>query len=303
MKEGSHLAFAVVQQIVNGLAIGGIYSLIAIGWTTVFGIVGVINWTHGEVYMIGAFVGYFAIALFHMSLLPALVVSVIVSGCVAVSIDRFCYKPLRTASRLALLITALGVSMFLRYLCAALWTPDPRAYPKVLNYSLIHLFSLGGQEITINSMHLTIVFLTLLIMAGLEIFLATSKVGKAMLAAAQDFETIGLMGVEANQLIAVTFFLSGALGGAAGVFVGVLYDVDPMMGALAGLKGWVVAILGGVGSITGSLIAGIVLGILESLVSGFVSTGYRDAIGFVIMIVVLLVKPTGLLGFKFEEKV
>ncbi|MHC1759992.1 MAG: branched-chain amino acid ABC transporter permease [Negativicutes bacterium] len=297
------MEFAFVQQIVNGLALGGIYSLIAIGWTTVFGIVGVINWTHGEVYMIGAFMGYFTITFLQVGLIPAMLVAILSGGLVAVLIDRWCYRPLRKAPRVALLITALGASTFLRYSASALWSPDPRGYPKVLSNTPIELFSINGQMITMNSMHISIFLLTLVIMAALQIFLSTHKVGKAMLAASQDFETMGLMGVKPNNLIAMTFFMSGALGGVAGVFVGVLYNIDPLMGALAGLKGWVVAIIGGVGSITGSMIAGVILGILESLVSGFVSTGYRDAIGFIIMILVLLIKPTGLFGFKFDEKV
>lgn len=293
----------LIQQIINGLATGGIYSLIAIGWTTVFGVVGVINWTHGEVYMIGAFLGFIAIDSLHLSFLPALILVSLISGGLAILIDKLCYKPLRNSSRLALLITALGASNFLRYLSTAIWGPASRPYPNVINQSLVKLEFLNGHTLSINRTQLMVFLLTAVIMIVLQIFLTKTKRGKAMLAASQDFETVGLMGVEANSLISLTFFISGFLGGAAGIFVGVLFAIDPMMGAMAGLKGWAVAIMGGVGSITGSMIAGIFLGIVESLVSGFVSTGYRDAIGFAIMIIVLLVKPTGLLGFKFEEKV
>jgi branched-chain amino acid transport system permease protein len=294
-----------LQQVINGLALGGTYSLIAIGWTTVFGVVGVINWTHGEVYMISAYVGYFLVTLAHLGLVPALLVSALVGGTLAVLIDKTCYKPLRrtNAPRLAFFITALGASTFLRYSATAFWRPDARSYPKVMEFRLVKLLEIDGQVLTINSLQLYIIGLTLVIMVLLQLFLTKNKMGKAMLAASQDLQTLSLMGVESERLISLTFLISGMLGGIAGVFMGVLYAINPMMGALAGLKGWAVAIMGGVGSITGSMIGGVFLGIVENLVSGFVSSGYRDAIAFTIMIIVLLVKPTGLLGFKFEEKV
>ena len=291
------------QQIINGLAVGSIYALIAIGWTTVFGIVGVINWTHGEIFMFGSFTGYFAITKLHMSFFPALCFAMLVSGGIAVLTDKIFYKPLRTAARLALFITALGASTFYRYLASILWSPNPRAYPSILKFRMIELFHVGEQTLVISNLHLMILLTTIAIMVVLQLFISKTKTGKAMLAASQDFATVGLMGVEANRLITLTFLISGMLGGAAGVMVGALYAIDPMMGAMAGLKGWSVAILGGVGSITGSMIAGVCLGIAESLTSGFISTGYRDAIGFFIMILVLVVKPTGFLGFKFDEKV
>lgn len=292
-----------LQQIINGLAVGSIYALIAIGWTTVFGIVGVINWTHGEIFMFGAFSGYFAITKLHMSFFPALCFAMLISGGIAVLTDKLFYKPLRTAARFALFITALGASTFYRYLASNLWSPNPRAYPAILKFRMIELLQIGDQKLMISNMHLLILLTTIAIMVVLQLFISKTRMGKAMLAASQDFATVGLMGVEANRLITLTFLISGMLGGAAGVMVGALYAIDPMMGAMAGLKGWSVAILGGVGSITGSMIAGVCLGILESLTSGFVSTGYRDAIGFIIMILVLVVKPTGFLGFKFDEKV
>jgi len=292
-----------LQQIINGLAVGSIYALIAIGWTTVFGIVGVINWTHGEIFMFGAFSGYFCITKLHMSFFPALCVAMLIAGGIAVLTDKLFYKPLRTAVKLALFITALGASTFYRYLASVLWSPNPRAYPAVLKFKMIELLHVGDETLSISNLHLMILLITIAIMVMLQLFISKTKMGKAMLAASQDFDTVGLMGVEANRLITLTFFISGMLGGAAGVMVGTLYAIDPMMGAMAGLKGWSVAILGGVGSITGSMIAGVCLGIAESLTSGFISTGYRDAISFIIMILVLVIKPTGFLGFKFDEKV
>jgi branched-chain amino acid transport system permease protein len=293
-----------IQQIINGLAQGGIYSLIAIGWTTVYGIVGVMNWTHGEVYMLGAFAGYYLCSA-GIPFFPGLLLSMVVGAIIAMSIDQFGYKALRKKNKLSAagFITALGLSTFLRYTASAIFSPNPRAYPSILQYHLIPLVTFGGKAITISSIHLIVLGGALLIMVLLELFLGYTITGKAMLTASQDIQTLGLMGADSEKLIKITFAISGALGAAAGVFVGTIYAINPIMGALAGLKGWSVAILGGIGSVTGSMIGGLILGIAESLTAGYISTGYKDAIGFIIMIVVLLIKPTGLMGFKFEEKV
>lgn len=297
--------FLFLQQIINGLAQGGIYSLIAIGWTTVFGIVGVINWTHGEVYMLGAYVGYFLTSRLNMPLIPALLLSMAAGAVIAMLVDQIGYKPLRKKGVLAAtgFITALGLSTILRYTAGAAFTVNPRAYPELTSNERIHLITIGGNSLDIQSLHLVILVGTVIIMVLLELFMRHTLTGKAMLAASQDMQTLGLMGVNAELLIKVTFAISGALGAAAGFFIGLMYAINPMMGALAGLKGWSCAILGGIGSIAGSMVGGILLGIVESLTAGFISTGYKDAIGFAIMILVLLIKPSGLMGYKFEEKV
>lgn len=292
----------LLQQLINGLALGGIYSLIAIGWTVVFGIVGLINWTHGEVFMIGAFVGYLLITNFHLNLFAALVIAMIASGFTAFLLERLAYRPLRTGPKLALFITALGASTFLRNLAALIWEPHARAYPPTFDFSVTTLEFAGGI-LTINSLQVFIFSVTLVIMLGLQWFISRTLMGKAMLAASQDIEAVSLMGIEVNKLVTLTFWVSGLLGGAAGVLVGVLYAIDPMMGAMAGLKGWAVAVLGGVGSITGAMVAGLLLGVAENISSNYISSGYRDAIAFVVMILTLVIKPTGLMGFKFEEKV
>ncbi len=301
---GDHMA-VFIQQIINGLAQGGIYALIAIGWTTVFGIVGIMNWTHGEVYMIGAYVGYFLTGFAGLNYIPALLISMVSGAVVAMLIDQIGYVPLRKKGALPKsgFITALGISTFLRYSSNAAFTADPKVYPDLLDYKLITLFRLGDTTITISSVHFMILIGTVIIMTVLQLFFTKTITGKAMLAASQDMETLSLMGAEAEVLIKVTFAISGALGAAAGFFMGSLYTVFPTMGALAGLKGWACAILGGIGSITGSLVGGLLIGIAENLTSGFLSTGYKDAVSFIIMILVLLIRPTGLMGFKFEEKV
>lgn len=292
----------LLQQIINGLALGGIYSLIAIGWTVVFGIIGLINWTHGEVFMIGAYVGFLLITHFQMNFFAALAIAMLASGLTAYLIEKLAYRPLRNGPRLALFITALGASTFFRNLAALIWEPHSRAYPPTFDFTIMN-FEFGNSVLTINSLQMFIFTVTLVIMAFLQWYITRTMMGKAMLAASQDMEAVSLMGVEADKLVTITFWVSGLLGGAAGVLVGVLYAIDPMMGAMAGLKGWAVAVLGGVGSITGAMVAGLLLGVAENISSVYISSGYRDAIAFVVMILVLVIKPTGLMGFKFEEKV
>ncbi len=295
----------LLQQIINGLAQGGIYALIAIGWTTVFGIVGVINWTHGEVYMAGAYAGYFLTTYANLPLIPALLCSMAAGALLAMLIDQLGYKPLRKKGSLAQsgFITALGLSTFLRYSSNAAFTANPKTYPELMNFRLITLFHVGDTEITISSIHLAILLGSILIMAVLQLFFSKTITGKAMMAASQDMKTLSLMGANPERLVKVTFAISGALGAAAGFFMGTLYTIFPTMGALAGLKGWACAILGGIGSITGSLIGGMLIGIGETITAGMINPGYKDIVSFVIMILVLLIKPTGLMGYKFEEKV
>lgn len=292
----------LVQQVINGLALGGVYALIAIGWTVVFGIVGLINWTHGEVFMIGAFVGYLLISSFNINFFAALICAMLAGGLTAFLIDRLAYRPLRTGPRLAVFITALGASTFLRNLAALIFEPHARAYPPTISNTVM-TFHFGAVTLAVNNLQVLIFAVTLIIMVFLQWFITKTIMGKAMLAASQDFEMLSLMGVEAEHLVMITFWVSGILGGAAGVLVGVMYAVDPLMGAMAGLKGWAVAVLGGVGSITGAMVAGLALGIAENLASVYISSGYRDAIAFIVIILTLVIKPTGLMGFKFEEKV
>lgn len=296
---------ALIQQVVNGLASGGIYALIAIGWTTVFGIVGIINWTHGEVYMLGAYAGFFLTACVGLSLIPALLLSMLLGAVAAVLLDQFGYVPLRKKGTLKQsgFITALGLSILVRYSANAVFRADPRVYPQLMTYRLLHIATIEGTEITVSAVHLKILAATLFIMAALQLFFKKTLVGKAMMAASQDLHTLSLMGADAEGLIKVTFAVSGALGAAAGFFMGMLYTIFPTMGALAGLKGWACAILGGIGSIAGSVAGGLLIGVAENLTSGFLSPGYKDIVSFAIMILVLLIRPTGFMGYHFEEKV
>ena len=255
--------------------------------------------------MLGAYTGYFVTTYLGLPLIPALLISMAAGALIAMAVDQFGYKPLRKKGVLAAtgFITALGISTILRYTANAVFTVNPKAYPQLVDQKLITICTISGQPLTISSLHLYILIGTIIIMVCLELFIKHTLTGKAMLAASQDMQTLDLMGVNAEKLIKVTFAISGALGAAAGFFIGTIYAINPTMGALAGLKGWSCAILGGIGSITGSLVGGIILGIVENLTAGFISTGYKDAIGFAVMILVLLIKPSGLMGYKFEEKV
>ena len=247
--------------------------------------------------MLGAYTGYFVTTYLGLPLIPALLISMAAGALIAMAVDQFGYKPLRKKGVLAAtgFITALGISTILRYTANAVFTVNPKAYPQLVDQKLITICTISGQPLILIG--------TIIIMVCLELFIKHTLTGKAMLAASQDMQTLGLMGVNAEKLIKVTFAISGALGAAAGFFIGTIYAINPTMGALAGLKGWSCAILGGIGSITGSLVGGIILGIVENLTAGFISTGYKDAIGFAVMILVLLIKPSGLMGYKFEEKV
>jgi branched-chain amino acid transport system permease protein len=295
----------LLQQILNGIAVGGVYSLLAVGWTTVWGIVGMINWTHGEVFMTGAFVGYFFATSLHAPFWVAAAAGAIAGGLMAVVVDKLVYKPLRVqgAPKVAILITALGASTLLKNGFSLTFGPDPKGYPPVMPQRLVTLFSAGGSTLTMNSLQLFILVTTVAVMLALQYTISRTLTGRAMLAAAQDREAVTLMGAPVERLISLTFLLSGLLGGLAGVLVGTLYAIDPYMGSMAGIKGWAAAVLGGVGSISGAMVAGVLLGVVENLTSAYISAGWRDAIAFGIMILTLVIHPSGLLGLKAEDKV
>ncbi len=288
-----------VQQLINGVSLGSIYALIALGYTMIYGIIKLINFAHGDVYMFGAYIGFFAVSQANLPILPALLISMAVTACLGMLIEKIAYKPLRHAPRISLLITAIGVSFFLEYATMYFVTPTPRTFPNVIdNIS----FNLGG--FIINGQQLLILSITIILMALLTYIVQKTKVGKAMRAASFDVETAQLMGINSDQIISLTFCIGSALAAAAGVLVGVYYNtIDPLMGIMPGLKAFVAAVLGGIGILPGAVVGGIILGVIEALVSGFLSSTFRDAAAFAILILVLLVKPSGLFGKNVNEKV
>lgn len=288
-----------VQQLINGVSLGSIYALIALGYTMIYGIIKLINFAHGDVYMFGAYVGFFAISVAGLPIFPALLLSMAITACLGMLIERLAYKPLRHAPRISLLITAIGVSFFLEYAGMYFVTPTPRTFPETgLN------FSFNIADFVINGQQLLIFGITIILMALLTYIVQKTKLGKAMRAASFDTETAQLMGIDSDRVISMTFCIGSALAAAAGVLVGVYYNtIDPLMGIMPGLKAFVAAVLGGIGILPGAVVGGIILGVIEALVAGFISSTFRDAAAFAILILVLLIKPSGLFGKNTNEKV
>jgi branched-chain amino acid transport system permease protein len=301
------------QQLVNGLTLGGVYALIAIGYTMVYGILGMLNFAHGEIYMIGGFTGWWVLHLLtknnEVVLTATLVISLMIvaamalSGLVGMLVERVAYRPLRNAPRINLLLSALGVSIFLQNL--------------VLNYQgakvrFFHISSLIPESLRViqigsavfSFMRALVIVITFLLMALLALMIKKTKVGKAMRATAQDIEAATFMGIDVDRIVVLVFLIGSALGGAAGTLVGLLFtQVDYYVGFQAGLKGFTAAVLGGIGNIYGAMLGGILLGLAESLAVTFLPSAYKDVVAFVILITVLIVRPWGLMGEKIPEKV
>lgn len=290
----------LLQQLINGIALGAVYALIALGYTMVYGIIQLINFAHGEVFMAGAFIGLLAVTAFKLNLFWALVLAMVISMLLGVFIERVAYRPLRNASRLSALISAIGVSLFLSTLALLLFGANAKGFPdQVFNVSQIHL-PFGD----VSDLQLLIITIAAILMVSLEFIVKKTTIGKAMRAVSEDYQTAALMGINVNQVVAFTFAIGSALAAAGGVLVGVLFNaVSFNMGLMAGLKAFAAAVLGGIGSIPGAMIGGIVLGIAEvaGVAAGFSS--YRDAIAFGILVLVLLLRPTGLLGERIQKKV
>lgn len=288
-----------LQQIVNGLSLGSIYALIALGYTMVYGIIKLINFAHGDIMMVGAYAGWFATTTLHLPFLPALVLAMMFSAILGVLIERIAYKPLRNVTRIASLITAIGVSLFLEYGGMLLVSPQVRTYPPVFPDTI---YNIGG--IIIKYGDIVMVVTSIVLMVLLHVTVQYSKIGKAMRAVSFDTEAALLMGINVNNTISATFAIGSGLAAAAGVLMGVYFNtIDPLMGIIPGLKAFVAAVLGGIGIIPGAMVGGFFLGLTESFVSGLGWSTWRDAVAFLILILVLIVKPTGLFGKNIREKV
>lgn len=297
-----------LQQLINGLAFGSILALIALGYTMVYGILRFINFAHGDVFMLGAFAGfYLAPKIATVVPLPSiggglLVLAAAMAICAAlgVFIERFAYRPLRSRPKLTVLITAIGVSLFLEYAGQFGFGAAPKKFPQIL--PVYPIANLGG--LSLNSNQVVVLGVTLLLLLGLRFIVLKTKIGTAMRAVSFNPEAAALMGVNTDVVISFTFALGSALAAAAGILWAVNYPaIDPLMGILPGLKAFVAAVLGGIGNLPGAALGGIIIGVTETLVSGYISSTYRDAIAFAVLILILLVKPSGLLGKKEAEKV
>lgn len=290
---------AFLQQLINGLSLGSIYALIALGYTMVYGIIKLINFAHGDIYMVGAFVGYTAINSFKLSFLPALIVSMVFCAVLGVLIERIAYKPLRNATRVAALITAIGMSYLLQNGMIYLVGSETRAFPQVIENKV---YEFAGLQV--SQTQIMIFATTIILMLALQLIVQKTKMGKAMRAVSTDADAARLMGINVDNVISFTFALGSSLAGAAGVLVGLYYNsIEPMMGYAPGLKAFIAAVLGGIGIIPGAMFGGFTIGIIETLVSGYGGSMIKDAVVYLILIIILIFKPSGLLGKNVKEKV
>lgn len=288
-----------IQQLINGLALGSVYALLALGYTMVYGIIQLINFAHGEIYMIGAFAGFYSATTLKLPLIPTLLVAMATSALAGIIIEKIAYKPLRNSPRITLLITAIGVSLLLQNTMRILVGSDPKPFPDLINAGTLNI---GAVQIQWKTILMFLV--SALLVLVLQFIVYKTKLGKAMRAASQDIEAASLMGINVNNTISFTFALGSALAGIAGVLVAISYpSITPYIGVMPGLKSFVAAVLGGIGSIPGALVGGLLIGILETLSKAYISTSFSDAIVFGILILILLIKPSGLLGKKANVKV
>jgi len=300
-----------IQQTINGLTLGSIYALIAIGYTMVYGIIGMINFAHGEIYMIGAYVGLLVITVLglfgvdsiSLILLATLAISILVTGSYGWAVERLAYRPLRGSPRLVPLISAIGVSIFLQnYVQLGQGARDVSMQPV-----LVGGWRFGpedGFQVYLSYMQVLIALITVVSMTVLTLFISRSRMGRACRACSQDRAMANLLGIDTDRVIALTFVLGAALAAVAGVLVSMYYGlVNPFIGFIAGLKAFTAAVLGGIGSIPGAMLGGVVLGLAESFASAYLRTEYKDVVAFALLIGVLLVRPSGLLGRPDVEKV
>jgi branched-chain amino acid transport system permease protein len=301
------------QQVINGITLGGVYALIAIGYTMVYGVLSMLNFAHGELYMIGGFTGWWVLQLFSVNHVPvmnaALLISLMIilsmgmSALLGLVIERVAYRPLRNAPRMNLLLSSLGVSIFIQNFILYF----QGAKVKVFHISHLipdgmRLFHVGG--VVVSFMRVLVISVCLVLMAGLTLVIKRTHIGKSIRATAQDIEAAAFMGIDTDKIIVIVFLIGSALGGAAGVLVSLLFtQVDYYVGFQAGLKGFTAAVLGGIGSIPGAMAGGLMLGICEALAVTFFPSAYKDIVAFTILILVLVLRPQGLLGEKRRDKV
>ncbi|MEW4354362.1 branched-chain amino acid ABC transporter permease [Streptococcus pneumoniae] len=289
----------MLQQLVNGLILGSVYALLALGYTMVYGIIKLINFAHGDIYMMGAFMGYFLINTLRLPFFVALLLAMVGTAALGVLIEFLAYRPLRHSTRIAALITAIGVSFFLEYAMVYFFGANTRSFPQVID-TVRYTFG----PISLTNIQLMILGVSLVLMVLLQLIVQKTKMGKAMRAVSVDSDAAQLMGINVNRTISFTFALGSALAGAAGVLIALYYNsLEPLMGMTPGLKSFVAAVLGGIGIIPGAALGGFVIGLLETFATAFGMSDFRDAIVYAVLILILLVRPAGILGKNVKEKV
>ncbi len=296
----------ILQHLINGISLGSIYALIALGYTMVYGILQLINFAHSDVYMVGAFAAFYTAKWFDLqtpgigNLVLLLMAAMVVCSMLGLLIERFAYRPLRKAPKLNILITAIGVSLFLQYSGQIVFGADPKVFPQVLNDQV--LFEVAN--VTVRSLDASVFLVTVFAMIALHFIIFHTKMGKAMRAVSQNRTVAAMMGVPVDRVIAFTFVVGSSLAGIGSVLVGMKYPkIDPLMGMMIGMKAFVAAVLGGIGSVPGALLGGMIMGVSEQLVVAYFSSSYRDALAFGLLILILIFRPTGILGKNTVEKV
>ncbi len=302
-----------IQQLINGLTLGSVYAVVALGYTMVYGIIQLINFAHGELVMIGAMVAFTLIGVLVPTGMHPLVIVLLATGCsipacmlIGYAMERLAYRPLRRAPRLAPLITAIGVSIILQHLALLVWSRNNLAFPQIIKTQAYHI---GGA--TITNVQIAIMCMSLIMMGGLALLVYRTRLGTAMRATAQNAQVAGLMGIDINRMIAATFVIGAALAAVAGVMVGSYYGIAHyQMGALLGLKAFSAAVLGGIGNLPGAMLGGLLLGVVEALGAGYIGdltgdvfgSNYQDVFAFLVLIAVLVFRPSGLLGERVGDR-
>lgn len=289
-----------IQQLINGLTLGTLYGLIAIGYTMVYGILRLINFAHGDVLMAGCYFAYFGIAMFSLPWWASAMVAMVLTAMLGIAIDRGAYLPVRNAPRISALITAIGVSFLLEHLGLVIFGGRPKSFhvPEFMT----QIYTVEGVRILAHSIWAPV--MSVVLVGGLLLIVYRTRLGQAMRAVSRDIETVRLMGVNVNRVIAITFALGSALAAAGGIMWAMKYpQINPLMGVIPGLKAFVAAVLGGIGNIAGAMIGGLLLGLTEIMVVALMPSvsGYKDAIAFVILILILIFRPTGIMGEKLPE--
>ena len=290
-----------LSYLINGISLGSVYAIIALGYTMVYGIAKMLNFAHGDIIMVGGFTAFTVVSTMGGSPIVGILAAVVVCTALGVAVERIAYRTLRDASPLAVLITAIGVSYLLQNVALLIFGSNARQFTSVVNLPPLKL---AGGELSISSVTIVTILACVVIMAGLMFFINKTKIGQAMLAVSEDRGAATLMGINVNRTIAITFAIGSALAAIAGVLLCSAYpSLTPYTGSMPGIKAFVAAVFGGIGSIPGALIGGVLLGVIENLTKAYISSQLSDAIVFSVLIIVLLVRPTGILGKKVSEKV
>ena len=291
----------IVQYLINGISIGAVYAIIALGYTMVYGIAKMLNFAHGDVIMVGAYISFCVTNYLGLPAIVSVVAAMVVCTLLGILIEGLAYKPLRGTPSLAVLITAIGVSYFLQNAAQLIWSSAPKNFTSVVKMEPIHLFN---EQLVITGEMLLTVLISCIVMICLNVFTSKTKTGKAMRAVSEDRDAAQLMGINVNKTISTTFAIGSALAAVAGVLLcSTLSTLQPTTGSMPGIRAFTAAVFGGIGSIPGAMIGGILLGIIETFSKSYISPQFSDAIVFSVLIIILLVKPAGLLGKQIQEKV